>query len=769
MPDNLRVGIEVNVVPLSQLSTAAEQVAKSTTTAAGAFARLNEVTGGLPMRASEALAKLHALETQEKEVARASEEAARGMTSLDRAMATSAVRIAGAESGLGGLVGGFARVAGASESLAPVLAAAFPVIAGLDLIDMLQRGGEELHKWIRLSEETASKSEEWAMAITHVDDQMKLENDQLDNTIAKLEHKPENFLKIALDDNVMAADRLAKSLDQAMKAQIAFLEAGPGMMSSLILGKGNTAETGAMLEPLQRAYQLAIFSGDAEAQKNALLQEQVILRERLASEQAQRPVLTAQGAAGRNPDQDAIETYSALLKGVQHELAAMADAAEASQKRITKAHDEQNAETVALINKDEDFRASNVELTTKMAEQDLAEFQKVQKGKILLLESLAEEQKRLAEQSAKADVNFDKDVTKEATEQYLDGWREAIKQQSEEMRSSTMASERAMQDARLSTQSRSAGMGSMFGGAIQAQGIQAQLGVAMTAMNQAKESAATFNLELAALARSQSEVDTSTSTGATEYERLQTQIDAVRDRYDQASNSAAKFAEQIQQLEIQQKQLNMTLGQAMAQSVDQGFNSFNSGIIRMMTTGQSFTHTMQAAWTSMAESFIRDVLRMGERFAVAELMKVAVSHSANQAQVADTMAANLAKRLDDAKTAAAATMANVGMPLGLILAPLAFAATLSFAEGGIVPANLHAGEMVLPSRLSTFVQQSAASYGSGMKAPEGSPGNNTNRPITFQYHAHSHALDQNGIGDVLDAHGDKMFSYFQSKIRRMNL
>jgi len=40
-------------------------------------------------------------------------------------------------------------------------------------------------------------------------------------------------------------------------------------------------------------------------------------------------------------------------------------------------------------------------------------------------------------------------------------------------------------------------------------------------------------------------------------------------------------------------------------------------------------------------------------------------------------------------------------------------------------------------------------------------------PINFHYHANVSGISNDGIAEMLDAHGDKMFDFFRGKLRRM--
>jgi hypothetical protein len=80
---------------------------------------------------------LNQMVTDAEKAAAASAETATKMTGMERAMATASGRIAGMASGAGMLGGALGRVAAASSVLGPILAAAFPVIAIVALVDIL--------------------------------------------------------------------------------------------------------------------------------------------------------------------------------------------------------------------------------------------------------------------------------------------------------------------------------------------------------------------------------------------------------------------------------------------------------------------------------------------------------------------------------------------------------------------------------------------------------------------------------------------------------
>ena len=85
-------------------------------------------------------------------------------------------------------------------------------------------------------------------------DQLRQENDRLANTIAKLEHKPQNLLAEALDDARLAADRLAESLDKDIEKAAEVIKANHvGWFDRNVMGVAGTGD----IENWYKAYQAA--------------------------------------------------------------------------------------------------------------------------------------------------------------------------------------------------------------------------------------------------------------------------------------------------------------------------------------------------------------------------------------------------------------------------------------------------------------------------------------------------------------------------------
>lgn len=91
-------------------------------------------------------------------------------------------------------------------------------------------------------------------------DELRLTNDRLENAIAKLSHKPENGLKVAIDEAAVAADHLAAKMDSALSsfAKLA-KESAPGMLDTLT---GRAAGQKDILELIQGKTGFGGLKGD---------------------------------------------------------------------------------------------------------------------------------------------------------------------------------------------------------------------------------------------------------------------------------------------------------------------------------------------------------------------------------------------------------------------------------------------------------------------------------------------------------------------------
>lgn len=106
--------------------------------------------------------------------------------------------------------------------LGPVLQAAFPVVGAIALGGAMSEMATKVYDFFKKMQETpervAGAFRELQAPIRLFNDELAVTNDRLRNDIAKLEGKPQNRLKEALDDAKVAADQLAESLDKDLNS-----------------------------------------------------------------------------------------------------------------------------------------------------------------------------------------------------------------------------------------------------------------------------------------------------------------------------------------------------------------------------------------------------------------------------------------------------------------------------------------------------------------------------------------------------------------------
>jgi hypothetical protein len=99
--------------------------------------------------------------------------------------------------------------------------AAFDAVVVFAMIDAVVKVTEKVMEFAKKTGDAAQKHREsWAEAITPINDtndKLELTKTKLENAIAKLQHKPENKLKEAIEEAKVAADDLGRSLDADIK------------------------------------------------------------------------------------------------------------------------------------------------------------------------------------------------------------------------------------------------------------------------------------------------------------------------------------------------------------------------------------------------------------------------------------------------------------------------------------------------------------------------------------------------------------------------
>jgi hypothetical protein len=106
--------------------------------------------------------------------------------------------------------------------VAKAMAAAFDTVAVIGLVMVLVETGKKIFEWHEKREEEAKKTSEalkkMASEIASVSAGLELSNSKIEDTIAKLEHKPaENAMKTALLEASDQADKLGEKLDKDLE------------------------------------------------------------------------------------------------------------------------------------------------------------------------------------------------------------------------------------------------------------------------------------------------------------------------------------------------------------------------------------------------------------------------------------------------------------------------------------------------------------------------------------------------------------------------
>lgn len=137
------------------------------------------------------------------------------------------------------------RFATQSKLVGQIFQAAFPVVGAIAAISVISKLGTEVADFIKKVNEMPKAIEKGFnslhLASASAADSLRLTNDELSNSIAKLQGKPQNNLAIVLDEARIKADELAKSLEADADKVKALL--GQNKLSgwSMLMGKAGTA------------------------------------------------------------------------------------------------------------------------------------------------------------------------------------------------------------------------------------------------------------------------------------------------------------------------------------------------------------------------------------------------------------------------------------------------------------------------------------------------------------------------------------------------
>jgi hypothetical protein len=154
--------------------------------------------------------------------------------------------------------------------LGGILQAAFPIIGAVAMIDVLYQMGSSLKKAYEQAKnagrEIAKGFEEATTLVRRSNDQLALTNNKLDQTIAKLSHKPTtNGAAMALDEARVMADRLDESLDEVGKRLDSVLSKNAvSVWGGLITQQKSTTEAS---RQIKERYEVLTQEGELKAEQ----------------------------------------------------------------------------------------------------------------------------------------------------------------------------------------------------------------------------------------------------------------------------------------------------------------------------------------------------------------------------------------------------------------------------------------------------------------------------------------------------------------------
>lgn len=134
-------------------------------------------------------------------------------------------------------------------NLGGILQKAFPVVGAValggvltELVSKASAAYEAFKKMKEAPETISNEFRKLALDAATANDELRVTNDRLALEIAKLEGKPQNGLKLALDEALKAADDLAKALDRDNDAVLKLLKEQHVGMGRQLLGESPTQD-----------------------------------------------------------------------------------------------------------------------------------------------------------------------------------------------------------------------------------------------------------------------------------------------------------------------------------------------------------------------------------------------------------------------------------------------------------------------------------------------------------------------------------------------
>ncbi len=155
------------------------------------------------------------------------------------------------------------------------VSAAFDSIAVIALADYVVEATEKMAKFYEKSQEATREGREaWGKlqsSLRDTSDELALQNDKLDESIAKIDKKPYNGIKEAIDEAKVASDQLLASLSESVdKIGDVVSKSKVGMISKVVDGAEGVGDIRDKFDDYQQAIHQARADNKPEAAKKAM-------------------------------------------------------------------------------------------------------------------------------------------------------------------------------------------------------------------------------------------------------------------------------------------------------------------------------------------------------------------------------------------------------------------------------------------------------------------------------------------------------------------
>jgi hypothetical protein len=213
-----------------------------------------------------------------------------------------------------------------SSIVGPALAAMFPMLAAVGFAAIIVKAAQEAYEWGKQGYEAAAKISE-GFAVLHQQAELSnaelaVTNDKLAIEIAKLQGKPGDGLKLALDESTVAALKLTEQLHKAFEEQQKVLKengisAAKGWALTIIGGSESTNAAEAFIK-LQQDGIADLAARQARAVAEAKTEDErkrIVAENRIAMEKALTDAAIATGRASLDYNNKGVSPNGNLTYG----------------------------------------------------------------------------------------------------------------------------------------------------------------------------------------------------------------------------------------------------------------------------------------------------------------------------------------------------------------------------------------------------------------------------------------------------------------------